>query len=146
MASVYIDLPIRSVGSISAPGLASEATLNDILTEVTSISGSIGQRDTEDLILLDTSSTNITNAAYVQILASTGDAIVAMTVFNGTGRALKMATGGGGSEVDYIYIPPGGYDTVIPVNIAAATRLTLRNLEASTANAGLVVINLFKQV
>ncbi len=34
MASIYIELPLRSVGSISAPGLASEATLNSLLTEL----------------------------------------------------------------------------------------------------------------
>lgn len=34
MASVYLDLPLRSVGSISAPGLASEATLQALLDEL----------------------------------------------------------------------------------------------------------------
>lgn len=34
MASVYIDLPLKSVGSISAPGLASESTLQAVLDEL----------------------------------------------------------------------------------------------------------------
>lgn len=34
MASVYIDLPLKSVGSISAPGLAAEATLQAVLDEL----------------------------------------------------------------------------------------------------------------
>ena len=34
MASVYLELPLRSVGSISAPGVASEATLAALLAEL----------------------------------------------------------------------------------------------------------------
>lgn len=34
MASIYLDLPLRSVGSISAPGLASEVTLQATLDEL----------------------------------------------------------------------------------------------------------------
>jgi hypothetical protein len=34
MASVYLDLPLRSVGSISAPGIASETTLQALLDEL----------------------------------------------------------------------------------------------------------------
>ena len=34
MARYYIDLPLRSVGTLTAPGLASEATLNALLVEL----------------------------------------------------------------------------------------------------------------
>lgn len=146
MASVYIDLPLRSVGTLSAPGLASEATLNDLLTEVQGISAVIGEKTVHQRIEFDYESVTVDNTDYVQILAATTDDIIAMTLFDASGRAMVLAIGADGAEVDYLYIPPGGFNGVFPVQIPNASRLSVKCLDTSPADAGKLISNLYRQV
>lgn len=146
MASVYIDLPLRSVGTLSAPGLASEATLNGLLTEVQGISAVIREKTVHQRIEFDYGSTNVANTGYVQILAATTGDIVSMTLFDASGRAMVLAIGASSLEVDYLYIPPGGFNGVFPVQIPSGSRLSVKCLDSSPADAGKLISNLYKQV
>lgn len=146
MASIYLDLPLRSVGTISAPGLASEATLNALLTEVQGISATIGEKTIEQNIEFNYEATPVNNSNYIQILNATTDDIVAMTLFDASGRAMVLAIGASSSEVDYLYIPPGGFNGVFPVQIPSGSRLSVKCLDSSPADAGKLISNLYKQV
>lgn len=80
------------------------------------------------------SSTNVTTSAYVQLIASTANAINEVCVSDSSGSIMKLATGAAASEVDRIYIPAGGAGCY-NVNVAASTRISLEALDA-TANTG----------
>lgn len=145
MASVYIDLPIRTVGSISAPGLASEATQLDVLAAVTASSG---VRTLVNKIYLDYSSSPVTNAAYTQLIASTSATINHLTLMDTGGYAMILAFGAVGFEVDKVYVPPGGFNGEVHFPIPSGTRISVKCLQATagafsgTVGEGLIVANL----
>lgn len=86
-------------------------------------------------------STSVTTAAYVELIASTAEAVTTLYVFDSSGQTLVLATGEAGSEVDQPwYIVPGGNDTVSVTTIPAGTRLSIKAVSA-TANKGELVIN-----
>lgn len=145
MASVYIDLPIRSVGSISAPGLASEATQLDVLAAVTAASGT---RTLVNKIYRDYSITSVTNAAYSELIASTSGTVNHLTLMDTGGYAMILAIGAAGFEVDRIYIPPGGFNGEVHFPIPSGSRISVKCLQATagpfsgTIAEGLIVANL----
>jgi hypothetical protein len=83
------------------------------------------------------SSTNITTAAYTQLVASTTSASNAIDIFDSSGQAMILATGGSGSETIVAYIPPGGgsYRVAIP----AATRVAYKALTANATSGYLLI-------
>ncbi len=80
------------------------------------------------------SSTNVTTAAYVQLIASTANAVNTMCVSDSSGSIMIIATGGAGVEVNRLYLPGGG-SGCFNVNVAASTRISLKALDA-TASSG----------
>lgn len=97
-------------------------------------------RSYSDSARIDYSSTNVTTAAYVQVIASTAAAINAITVFNGCGESLYLATGAAASEVVKSIIPPGGMDGTISLLIAASTRIAIKGLSGN-CTSGQFIIN-----
>lgn len=92
---------------------------------------------------LDYSLTNVTTGAWVQLTASVGAAAVfGITLFDGGGYAMELGIGGAGSETRVLLIPPGGFNGVIPLRIAAGTRLSIRAVGTATVSAGEIDINL----
>jgi hypothetical protein len=91
---------------------------------------------------LDISSTNITTAAYVELLSSVGATkIKKIQIFYASGTPLYLAFGAAASEVDKKIIVPGEnftYDFEIP----ATTRLSLKAI-GSNVTSGQIIINLF---
>ena len=85
--------------------------------------------------------TNITTAAYVQLVASTTSATNYLDIFDSSGQAMILATGAGGSEVILAYVPPGGDQ--IRVQIPAATRIAYKALSAN-ATTGYLLVNFWK--
>ncbi len=79
-------------------------------------------------------STNVTTAAYVQLIASTANAVNVECISNTSGSNIIVATGAALSEVDRFYVPPGGAGCY-SFNIAASTRVSLKALDA-TADDG----------
>lgn len=89
----------------------------------------------------DYSSVNVTTAAYVELIASTGSEINQLEIFDSSGETLKLALGAAASEVDLLLVTPGG-NGIIPVNIPAGTRVSIRAVSA-TASVGEIDINCY---
>lgn len=147
-------------GTVSLPtGAATETTLSALNTKVTACNtgavtiatalpagtNTIGYIKQSGLAKSNTpvynsySSTNVTTSAYVQLIASITSEVDLVSIFDSSGQAMIIATGGAGSEVDQLYVPPGGGD--FPLLIAAGTRLSIKALTA-TASSGYLLVNL----
>lgn len=87
-------------------------------------------------------STNVTTSAYVQLLASTADTTNQINIFDSSGQTLVLAVGGSGSEVDQIYITPGGNGTM-NLGIPSGSRVSVKAVSA-TANVGELDISFLK--
>lgn len=87
------------------------------------------------------SSINVTTAAYVQLIASTSATINLISVFDSSGQTLIIAFGAAASEVDKVYIFPGGNGD-IPLLIPSGTRVSIKAV-SGTANTGEISINAF---
>lgn len=85
------------------------------------------------------STTSVTTSAYVQLIASTTSLANMVQIFDSSGQAMILATGAAGSEVDQVYVPPGGAD--FNLSIAAGTRVAIKALTA-TASSGYLLVNL----
>lgn len=85
------------------------------------------------------SSVNVTTSAYVQLVASTTSATTRLQIFDSSGQTLVLATGAAASEVDQIYIFPGGNGDV-PLAIPAGTRVSIKAVSAN-ATVGEIDIN-----
>lgn len=114
----------------------------------TGLAGATTQRVTEAgrakawLARNDYTSTNVTTGAYVQLVASTGAATTRLRIFDSSGSAMILATGAALSEVDQLYIPPGGFDSPVELNIAAGVRVSLKALDTA-ASVGQAVVTAF---
>lgn len=91
------------------------------------------------LVRNDYSTTNVTTAAYVQLVASTTAAIHRMHIFDSSGQDFVLATGGAGSEVDQIQISPGGWDSPVELYIPSGTRISIKS-KSATASSGILLI------
>lgn len=87
------------------------------------------------------STTNVTTAAYVQLVASTSGVTNVLEIFDSSGQTLKIAFGAAASEVDQFQIFPGGNGRVT-CTIAAGTRISVRAVSA-TASSGELDINFY---
>lgn len=93
---------------------------------------------------LDLGASPVTDAAYVELIASVGGtAIKAIQIFTSTGTVMRLALGPGAGEADKMIVPPGGMPGhIMDVAIPAATRVSLRAVAGQpSANAGIVTIN-----
>ncbi len=79
-------------------------------------------------------STNVTTSAYVQLIASTANAVNTICISSSNGANIKVATGANASEVDRIYLPGGGAGCYA-INIPASTRVSLKAIDV-TASTG----------
>ena len=89
----------------------------------------------------DYSVTSVTTSAYTQLFASTAAVINAIEIFDSSGQTLALAFGTPGSEVDQLYIIPGGNGR-IPLSIPLGTRVSIKAVTA-TASAGYIDVNLY---
>lgn len=84
--------------------------------------------------------TPVTTTAYTQVIASTSAEAQELNIFDSSGQTLVLATGAESSEVEQMYIFPGGNGTV-KLRIPAGTRIAIKAV-SGTANAGEFLINL----
>jgi hypothetical protein len=65
----------------------------------------------------DHSTTPVTTAAYIQVVALVATAVTKIQIFDSSGETLILALGGAGFETDLMYIFPGGveHNVYIPV-------------------------------
>lgn len=81
---------------------------------------------------------NVTTAAYTQLVASTSATAHKVQIFDSSGQTLVLAFGAGGAEVDQFFIFPGGVeiDYLVPVG----TRVSIKAVSAN-ATSGECSIN-----
>jgi hypothetical protein len=87
------------------------------------------------------STTSVTTAAYTQVIASTPSITNEVEIFDSSGQTLTLAIGASGSEVNQIYIFPGGNGRV-PLFIPGGTRVSIKAISAN-AVAGEIDINFY---
>lgn len=136
-------------GTISLPtGAATSANQGTQITQLTAIYDrqSDGTQRAKaaglakgQLIRNDYSTTNVTTAAYVQLVASTSNDINRLHIFDSSGQDLVLATGAAASEVDQIQISPGGWDAPVDLFIPSGSRISVKAVSA-TASAGVLII------
>ncbi len=89
--------------------------------------------------VLNTGSTNVTNAAYVELITAANrtkpcDAIL---IHNPGAEPLKLAQGAAGSEVDLGFVIPIAVSVIVPMNLKAGVRLAVKSL-GGTQSSGIV--------
>lgn len=89
----------------------------------------------------DYSTGNVTTSAYTQLTASTSAAVSRIEIFDSSGECMILAVGGAGSEVDQLYIFPGG-NGAIDLTIPSASRISVK-AKTATASDGFLAINLY---
>lgn len=112
----------------------------------TEVSGSVSVTDFPRLNSVtlhrnDYTSTPVTTGAYVQLIASMPSAVKEIEIFDSSGETLVLAIGGIGSEVNKVYVFPGGNGR-IPLQIAAAARLSVKAI-SNNATSGELTINFY---
>lgn len=123
----------------------------DIVAALPSGTNTIGKVDVNtlsviDLLdagILDTSSTNIAGSASspTQVVASTAAATKKLQLLDTTGAFIGVYTGAALSEVLQFVMGPGS-DQTIEHSIPAATRISLKRLDSTSAvSSGIVAIN-----
>jgi hypothetical protein len=89
--------------------------------------------------------TNVTTAAWVEVIAATEQPFSALEIFSGSGSILKLSSGDAGDEdaheIPY-YIIPGGSSIMLPVGLAKGKRLSIKAVDV-TADAGILILNFF---
>lgn len=89
----------------------------------------------------DYTTSPVTTGAYVQLIASMPAAVKEVEIFDSSGETLVLAIGGAGSEVNKVYVFPGGNGR-IPLQIAAAARLSVKAI-SNNASSGELTINFY---
>jgi hypothetical protein len=89
----------------------------------------------------DYTGTPVTTGAYVQLIASTASAIRRIEIFDSSGETLVLATGAPASEVEQLYIVPGG-NGVLLFDIPAGARVAIKAVSAN-AVCGEIVLNCY---
>lgn len=136
-AQVALAVPAYMYDASGNPISSTGGALN-----VSSSAGPAQGSGASDHARISYSGTNVTTSAYVQLLASTSNAINAIEIFDSSGQTLLLATGAAASEADQIYIIPGGNGR-IPLSIATGTRISLKAV-TGTASAGEIDVNFYK--
>lgn len=128
----------------AAPGAGDTFEIFKYALSKTTSTGSItvvtGTRATVELVRNNYASVNVTTAAYVELIASTSGAIGQLHIFDSSGETLVLAVGAAASEVDQVYVPPGGYSAPIDLGIPAGSRVSIKAVSAN-ATLGEIAIS-----
>jgi len=90
----------------------------------------------------DYASSNVTTAAYTEILASVPTTSTRIEVFDSSGQTMILAFGLAGFESDQMFIFPGG-NGAVDITIYTTTRLSIK-AKTETASEGYLAINLYE--
>lgn len=90
---------------------------------------------------INTTTTPINDAAYVELIASTPDAIYELEVFNKTQISMILAIGAPGSEQDICFIGSDGLERQ-QIPIPAGSRVSLKAV-GGVADMGWILLNAF---
>lgn len=84
------------------------------------------------------SGAGVSTSAYTQLVSSLSGAVKELYIFDSSGRALLLAVGGSGSEIDQVYIEPGGTG-MVRLAIPASSRLSVKAVDAAATTGQLLV-------
>ena len=134
---------VTGIGSAGAPdtGVLTVQGIAGMTPLLVSVSQTIG-RATAWLEYLDYSLTPVTTGAYVQLIASTAVAINSLQIFDSSGQAMILAVGAPGSEVDQLYVPPGGSSAGFALSIPAGSAVSYKALTGNATNGNLIITGL----
>lgn len=131
---------------IDTTGLATEAKQDDQITELQNITVAIEELGNVTAVgtpvYHDYSSGNVTTAAYTTLVGSMPAQCSQVEIFDSSGQSLYLAVGAAASEQNKIIVVPGGNGKV-PLEVSAATRLSIKALTAN-ATSGYIVINFYR--
>ena len=136
---IYPALSVSTLPPVGGATSVNQVATNDKLDSLISLS----TKAISDKIFFDY--TGVSNTGYTEILAATSNAIKAMTWFESSGQPMIIAIGASGAEVDLAYVPAGGFNGEIPINIPTATRISIKQLNTDALSSGIYLIsNLYK--
>lgn len=95
-----------------------------------------------DKSTLDFSSNPVLNSAYTELTPSLAANVNNIQVYNTTLETLILAVGASSSEVDSLYIMPGGVESLQSVQIASGSRVSLKSA-GQNVTYGSIFINYF---
>lgn len=101
------------------------------ITNGTALAVNQAGRSSVNRVINNYAVTPVTTGAYVQVLGATTSTINRLYIFDSSGSAMILATGGIGSEVDQLYIGPGGSDAPYELAIGAGVRISLKALDTN---------------
>lgn len=90
---------------------------------------------------LDYTLSNVTTSAYTELIASTTATASRIEIFDSSGELMILAVGASSSEVDQLFIFPGG-NGAIDLAIPASSRISVK-AKTATASEGYLAINLY---
>lgn len=133
-----------SADVITVQGIASMTALKvdgSAVTQPVSIASvpAEGGRSKVLLATINYASTSVTTSAYTQITGSTSGAINRLYIADTSGSAMIIAVGGAGSEVDQLYVGPGGSDAPYELNIPASSRVSIKALDTNASSGRLIL-------
>lgn len=99
------------------------------------------------------SATNVTTAAWVEVVPSLVAAASAIQIYDSSGRVLRVSLGPAGQEEGTnpltgkpyefpMYVTPGGNYLLVPAELTRGARVSLRAVDVN-ATTGLFILNLF---
>lgn len=105
--------------------------------------GEVGLRGSNGAVqYLDTSTTNVTSSAWVQLVASMPFACSSILIQNSGSSVLQMALGGSGAEVAIgLFVPSQAW--LLPVQFGKGQRVSLKSMGA-TQSTGTVSMTCFQ--
>lgn len=132
-------------GPVAVKGASTAAVAGDPSLVVTMSPNSVvapeAGRSKVGQLFNDYSVTSVDTATYVQLTASTSALVNKIEIFDSSGEALILAVGGAGSEVDQLYIFPGG-NGAVQLAIPSGSRISVK-AKTATASVGFLAINLY---
>lgn len=98
-----------------------------------------GGRSKVFISTINYSSTPVTTSAYTLLVSSTSGVVNQLTIADTSGSFLIIAVGAFGSEVDQLYIGPGGSDSPYELRIPAGSAVWVKALDVNATSGRLVV-------
>jgi hypothetical protein len=124
--------------SLLDPGQIIKTVFNST-TEAIKVTETSTSSDVISSYEIDYSSINGSAGAHYEVVASTASAVSQVLIYDTTGISMTLYTGGSGSETAKVIVGPGN-DGILPCQIAASTRVTVKATGSSAPTAGKLYI------
>lgn len=95
-----------------------------------------------DTQILDLTAFPVSNAAWVQVVASSPEPCSSAEIYNGSNALLQIATGAAGQEKALKYTILPGRSVELPLECSKGQRISVKASTAISANTDYLVLNL----